>query len=1629
MEYAHSDNSQDLLNHKYYPLSDSNYLHPLLDNQDLLYEFYKSSNRKAKVKSFCKKHLRKVNCITSRVIDEGKLKSLILLITSSSEYRKKLNKYDASLSLYQVVFLWTKVNHPQLFKSIDKYLTQHSNDKRYLKRCDFLKALNDGDIISYEKDSASFYLLLSFAMLQPEDSKYFISHLITYFPKVIKSISYDNIDINHEHNSGEPDLLDGSVEQSYKSVEDKSKEPFLNSIEDIIQLKANIVSTLDELNKINKHYYEGISSVSKLQSPLLFTKNSALDDNILLISENRRELKLKYCELMGFLDVNCNEKHEHECSVNRFNYLNLDGLNSFREFNECVKSLVDEIGDLIELTRDSHKEVKSLKITEKLLRDNAKLSNPYFVHGLYNKSPCSVIKELKDFQSYISKLRNDSVSIVSKKAIEIKLKLEDIIEKETLSPIHSNLKLKLEDLISRVGIADNLDALYRLEEEADKTTQPTGHGLSKLSNTMMKKSEFGEGFEIEDIFSICEHLNRENLFIISFLIMQSIQVEDDIKLGSMLYEDSIDIYIKTIGNISHNEIETSLLMRAFCHSSLISNLDKEHVSSLDMIERLVVLTTAVAIYIDDRKSSEIFLKLNAMSLGKGSLDDLLFEIVSNNICNKEIVISKSQVEEEKKKLVSEINGKIFFEDGKYRHIQKNAKHYSRFETLCVYPALSSLWENISSKLDNKEYEASASCLERIDSNEWYKKLEDEYSKPLINHEHYSSVTLGTIESFVCLLKRYVYFLIENMPKDQMFIDEGEYKKTLIKWSDNVPLRSEIVNKISDFFTNEINVTSTDNFWDRFSINPVIVSYCPQFVVWLSGQVNPKFTSEVVKLIVCDLALDHSYETAKDILEKGRAWKSLSILYKDIDLKASEEYSRRCGRSSDKLSDRFEKLTEKLDIETSFKRCLKYGHSLAAEKLLEKCENYEKEKLECQKEDVKKFTDFQLEKISQIKDISACSNMSELWIDSVYQLCSKIEIRLRQLKNITDENLNENETHNLQEAIVTLISLVKSSSKDFGEVKYHLSLESNDIGEGNTDDYSKSKESCPDLIECWHALSQDGTEDKELRRTWGEFVKEFAKISNLYHDRQDERKRFGIIPNKTINYTYPVYQTAFYKPKSEFLKRSVRLYLYRNDVDITNLKRLDQELLTEDSAARLHIIFVPQSSDKIRRYFKYDIGFKNFLLIDEMLLIKICCSDKHEVPIRQALHASVIDLANSSPFVAQGYCHQANNIYVGRKDILQKLLNNPQAMIWGGRRIGKTSVLHALESALNRRNYKAAYVYVDIQDDGDPDLAIAKKIALTLGIGNIGSISDFSSKISELRRAGTKVAFLIDEVDEYIKKSRSVHGSGFPLATALRQLVMADERKDTFLVYSGYHQLFYEAKLDQEKRRVGHPFINIAQEVPIRDLTYDDVAELVKTGFQEMLGIEVNPKVPRLIADRASRHPAFVQQFCRCLLERVSHRRSPKTKVTVTTNDVEAIYSANVSKEGGEQAFIFYVNETLGYNLSHLGRSVMLTLTDLVGNEGFNKEAYFTAKRVFERLADWCHVIGIASPDKIHFQQTIDLLVMTNMLTQDNTDHNRYKATYPTYLDILNRLDKIGHSAIEDSLTKYDEKERAKGILL
>ena len=154
-------------------------------------------------------------------------------------------------------------------------------------------------------------------------------------------------------------------------------------------------------------------------------------------------------------------------------------------------------------------------------------------------------------------------------------------------------------------------------------------------------------------------------------------------------------------------------------------------------------------------------------------------------------------------------------------------------------------------------------------------------------------------------------------------------------------------------------------------------------------------------------------------------------------------------------------------------------------------------------------------------------------------------------------------------------------------------------------------------------------------------------------------------------------------------------------------------------------------------------------------------------------------------------------------------------------------------------------------------------------------------------------------------------------------------------------------------------------------------------------------------------------------------------MTITGEDVEAVYAANTSSDGGEQPFIFYVNETLGFNLSHLGRAIMISICLDPDSEiqTERKDDYYSIQKIKDELNGWCDVIGVEHPESEHFQQSIELLEMTNMLTQNPKEHGKYRVTYPTYIEILRRLDNLRKTDLEDSLRQYDSKERTSGVLL
>jgi hypothetical protein len=1614
----------------YYPFSDSGPLIPFLDDEDILYDFYLKTNNRPLIKQFCKKTQWEGKPKLPRVINDDILKQLMRSLFNSYDGRKKLFKNQNPLNLYQSIWNWLRNSHEDLFKKISNICDKNAGS--YFIDIKKLNEQLSNGIYSEPTDKLPLtFILIAFAMLQKKDRfnlGVVIASINPEFTSLLSMVSQDT-------NCNEVEII--SKTSSNRKQADKSipandmKYLTVGSLDDLIVYEQALDNHLSVLTDL----FLAFTKEKEILSSLASVSNFVDDGNVFVTLNSlelyRQKINGKCDDVQNYLNIGCNQHECQQCvELEIFKKIGIKSEDSIENLILRGNQQKDRLQTSINKVRSTIVELDELKLQELSLIAKGKLTLDCFQLKLSDNRPCNLIGKIKSYRTYISNLSVQVDGILESNRKELYSVIEDKITQLSLTSLKKWLQdlNKIKNKVTKANTLNELeDIKFELNEFLIKNTDQSGK-IRELSYAL--KNSNSEVFE--GLLSLCYLLATQGKSSIAFTLLFAYQ--NECVDSSVNSESAIEFLIDSVLNSQNDDLPLPTVFEQLFLDPNFFNYLNSNITNKELLERIIILSIVASLMGGAESAAINLLQINAVEISRLSLPKYLEELVSAIVSQKKIKVSAEDAFVDIPSIVAIIEEQIAFENGRYRHIQKDSKHFARFEAICVYPALEKLWKSISNDVINSDIKSARMKLDTLDTSIWYQQLVDEYDKPLIEHRYFLPATLKVLEDFLRSIKKYLSCSEIQQERESLILNNSKFTNSLEQWAGGDKSRIVLINKAIELINIKKEKGRIKPFWQAVIQCPQIISNCPSFVLWLRKQITPVISNESMLLILNDLSNKTNDSEIKEIYSIRSSWESISVLLKKIDIKSSKSYLSKFENDKATILDKSKEFIGLKNNELSIllDGCIKGGRLPAAFKVIEKY--YEKVEISLanDKAVLTYFVNEMLASLNDIKEEADTSNMTENWLDSIYELSSKIERNLRMfLRNHGSNRVTIIEQDRMKDAIGALSSVVDSLSKSFEEVEYYLSPPK-ETDSSLENDKEVALQKCPILINLWQDLSSNElVNDIEVKRVWGLFIKEFAKISNLYHDPQDNKKRFGIVNSSSLNYTYPIYQTAFYKPQSQFLKRPVRLYLYRNKVTLPELKRLEDELSNENSVSLLHIIFVPQEYLKLERFFKYDKGFKNFLLINEGFLNKIAAVDNHEVPVRQALHASVIDLANSSPFVSQGYCHQTNNIYVGRKDILQKLLINPQAMIWGGRRIGKTSVLHALENSLNRRHYKVAYVYVDLQDEGDPDLAIAQKIAITLDLGSVKSITVFEKKVTSLRRKGTKVAFLIDEVDEYIKKSRKAHGNAFPLATVLRQLVMDDSDKDTFLVYSGYHQLYYEAKLDQEKRRVGHPFINITQPIPIKDLTYDDINELVKTGFEDMLGIKVHPSVPRLIAKKASRHPAFVQQFCRCLLEHVSKRRAPGSVVTITNKDVEAVYGANVSLEGGEQAFISYFNETLGYNLSHLGHAVLLAVTDPEFNERDTNEKYFYSEDILVLLNEWCSLLQIEPLKAEHFHQTIELLVMTNMLTQDSAinGHGRYRATYPTHLEILKRLDKINMNDIEDSLKEYNEKERNKGILL
>jgi hypothetical protein len=259
------------------------------------------------------------------------------------------------------------------------------------------------------------------------------------------------------------------------------------------------------------------------------------------------------------------------------------------------------------------------------------------------------------------------------------------------------------------------------------------------------------------------------------------------------------------------------------------------------------------------------------------------------------------------------------------------------------------------------------------------------------------------------------------------------------------------------------------------------------------------------------------------------------------------------------------------------------------------------------------------------------------------------------------------------------------------------------------------------------------------------------------------------------------------------------------------------------------------------------------------------------------------------------------MFFGREQLIERILqtiHNNSLLLYGERRIGKTSLQHHLRRRLQQLvdpDYEFFPVYVDLQ--GTPESQFFSTLAedvfhelepllegMRPGEG-LAAEADYGYRelVADLRRVlkvlekkyskQVKLVLLIDEVDELNAYDPRIN-------QRLRSLFMKSFAENLVAVVSG-------VEIRKQWDKEGSPWYNFFEEIEVTPIGRDDVAELITKPIGGVFKID-QAVVDRII-ELTDRKPYHVQRLCIALVNRMYEQGTRQ----ITTADVDAIAGNSV----------------------------------------------------------------------------------------------------------------------------------------
>jgi Cdc6-like AAA superfamily ATPase len=279
----------------------------------------------------------------------------------------------------------------------------------------------------------------------------------------------------------------------------------------------------------------------------------------------------------------------------------------------------------------------------------------------------------------------------------------------------------------------------------------------------------------------------------------------------------------------------------------------------------------------------------------------------------------------------------------------------------------------------------------------------------------------------------------------------------------------------------------------------------------------------------------------------------------------------------------------------------------------------------------------------------------------------------------------------------------------------------------------------------------------------------------------------------------------------------------------------------------------------------------------------------------------------------------HNLFVGRDLIFHRIFNlwenkfdKVSIILYGQRRMGKTSVLYYLEDRLNNSesefNFITALLNLQelalVKSEGEFFYNLSRiikhriaKEGITIQLSEIQEFekrsftvfNEFLDEVMEKLDQNTFLVLMLDEFEEIEEKIKA----GIFHEDILKEFRSIMQHKDKiFLILSGSHEL------DEMCREYWSPLFHVAEPVKIGYLSKNSAYQLITNPWENFM-LDYDPKAVEKIMQITGNQPMLIQVVCRSIIDRMNEKKElgeipPDAFPSPKIEDVEAVIEESLS---------------------------------------------------------------------------------------------------------------------------------------